>query len=110
MKHNPVAAFLLATLIALSGCEDDKKDEPAPASDSGGGGHTYSWQDPSTVSRSYTYDVVVINTRNQVIPGARNLCTVTMKFNPVRIEEKPSTNTPNVIDTTDVVDWVLYGV
>ncbi len=28
------------------------------------------------------------------MPGARSLCTVTMKLRPVRIDEKPTTNTP----------------
>ena len=32
--------------------------------------------------------------RNQVIPGARILWIVTMKFSPVRIEEKPVMKTP----------------
>ena len=32
--------------------------------------------------------------RNQVIPGARISWIVTMKFKPVRIDEKPAMNTP----------------
>ncbi len=36
--------------------------------------------------------------RVQVMPGARIVCTVTRKFMPVRIDEKPRTKTPNVIE------------
>jgi hypothetical protein len=32
--------------------------------------------------------------RNQVMPGARNMCAVAMKFTPVAIEENPTTKTP----------------
>ena len=32
--------------------------------------------------------------RRHVIPGARMRCTVTMKFNPVKIDEKPMMKTP----------------
>src|SRR5258708_37705318 len=32
--------------------------------------------------------------RNQVMPGARMVCTVTIKFKPVRMEEKPLMKTP----------------
>ena len=37
---------------------------------------------------------------NQPMPGARSLCTVAMKFRPVKIEEKPSTKTAAVISVT----------
>ena len=32
--------------------------------------------------------------RNQVMPGGRSLWMVTMKFRPVKIDEKPRMNTP----------------
>ena len=38
---------------------------------------------------------------NQVSPGARSLCTVTMKFSPVKIELKPIMNTPVPIMMTE---------
>ena len=47
---------------------------------------------------------------NQVIPGARILCTVTIKFMPVRMEENPSIKTPNIIGITDVSVPDEYGV
>ena len=47
---------------------------------------------------------------NQVIPGALILCTVTIKFIPVNIEENPRTNTANVIAITAVSVDLLYGV
>ena len=45
--------------------------------------------------------------RNQVMPGGRSLCTVTMKFRPVKIELKPRMNAPNVAGTTAVFVVVL---
>ena len=49
--------------------------------------------------------------RNQVMPGARIRWIVTMKFNPVRIEENPVMKTPNAVGMTLVVDdTVLKGV
>ena len=38
--------------------------------------------------------------RNQVCPGARIVWVVTMKFSPVRIDEKPATNTPTAVAMT----------
>src|ERR1700747_2286139 len=38
--------------------------------------------------------------RNQVMPGARIVCTVTIKFKPVRMEEKPLMNTPRTAGGT----------
>ena len=34
------------------------------------------------------------------MPGARSLCTVTMKLRPVRMVEKPATNTPAIAVVT----------
>ena len=49
--------------------------------------------------------------RNHVMPGARIRCTVTMKLKPVRIDEKPATNTPTIASVTFVFDPIeLYGV
>ncbi len=48
--------------------------------------------------------------RVQVMPGARIVCTVTRKFRPVRIDENPSTKTPNVIEMTLLAVCTLYGV
>ena len=50
---------------------------------------------------------------NQPMPGARSLCTVTMKFSPVRIELNPRMNAPVIMKTTR--QWsasvvVEYGV
>jgi hypothetical protein len=48
--------------------------------------------------------------RNQVIPGARIVCTVTMKFKPVRIEENPLIKIPSPTAITYVLENVeLYG-
>ena len=48
--------------------------------------------------------------RNQVRPGARMRWIVTMKFRPVRIDEKPVMNTPTPVIATCVEEpWVLYG-
>ena len=38
--------------------------------------------------------------RNQVMPGARILWTVTMKFSPVKIELKPARKMPRMVTTT----------
>jgi hypothetical protein len=38
--------------------------------------------------------------RSQVSPGACIIWTVTMKFRPVRIEEKPAMKTPTIVGTT----------
>ena len=38
--------------------------------------------------------------RSQVIPGARSMCVVVMKFTPVAIEENPTTKTPAAAATT----------
>ena len=45
--------------------------------------------------------------RIQVMPGARSVCTVTMKFMPVMIEEKPTTKTPSKSGNTSVGVVVL---
>ena len=34
------------------------------------------------------------------MPGARSVCTVTMKLSPVRIDEKPTMKTPTSVSTT----------
>ena len=48
---------------------------------------------------------------NQPMPGARSLCTVAMKLMPVKIDEKPSTNTAMVIMRDAAVRWWCeYGV
>ena len=45
------------------------------------------------------------------MPGARIRWIVTMKFNPVRIDEKPVMKTPRPVATTFVFEAeVLYGV
>ena len=38
--------------------------------------------------------------RNQVMPGARRVCTEAMKFTPVAMEEKPTTKTPMAAHST----------
>ena len=38
--------------------------------------------------------------RNQVSPGARMRWIVTMKFSPVRIDEKPVMKMPTMVTTT----------
>ncbi len=49
--------------------------------------------------------------RNHVMPGARIRWIVTMKFKPVRIDEKPVMKIPMAAGITLVVDeTVLYGV
>ena len=56
---------------------------------------------PSTMIRLVAY-IAHMNSgkRNHVMPGARILWIVTMKFRPVRIDEKPVTNTPIAVATT----------
>ena len=44
------------------------------------------------------------------MPGGRILCIVTMKFRPVKIEQKPRMNAPKAAGTTAVDVVVLYGV
>ena len=49
--------------------------------------------------------------RNHVMPGARIRWIVTMKFRPVRIDEKPVMKMPSAVGMTLVVDeTVLNGV
>ena len=49
--------------------------------------------------------------RNQVIPGARMRWMVTMKFRPVRIDEKPVMKMPSAAEITLLVEaTVLNGV
>ena len=49
--------------------------------------------------------------RDQVIPGARMVCTVTMKLRPVRMDEKPAMKTATAAGTTMVLEnIVLNGV
>ena len=50
-----------------------------------------------------------IGSRNQVRPGARSQWTVTMKFRPVKIDEKPAITTP-IIVRHDVVVRRLRAV
>ena len=45
--------------------------------------------------------------RNQVMPGARIVCIVTMKFSPVRIDEKPAMKTPTAAGTTWSLEKML---
>ena len=45
--------------------------------------------------------------RNQMSPGARNLWMVTMKLRPVRIDEKPTMNTPVTTAITCVSEKVV---
>ena len=45
------------------------------------------------------------------MPGARSLWIVTMKFRPVKIDEKPRMNAANVISPTRCrSSWCEYGV
>ena len=44
------------------------------------------------------------------MPCGRNLWIVTRKLRPVKIDEKPSTNTPVVATSTAVCDSSEYGV
>ncbi len=49
--------------------------------------------------------------RNQVRPGARMRWIVTMKFRPVRIDEKPVMKTPMPVIITLLLEArLLYGV
>ena len=45
--------------------------------------------------------------RNQVIPGGRSVCMVTMKFRPVKIELKPRMKAPATAAVTLVPVVVL---
>ena len=45
--------------------------------------------------------------RNHVRPGARMRCVVTMKFRPVRIDEKPVMNAPSVVAKTCVFEYCV---
>ncbi len=47
---------------------------------------------------------------NHPMPGARSLCTVAIKFSPVKMDEKPSTKTAAVISVTGPSVVVEYGV
>ena len=42
--------------------------------------------------------------RNQVMPGARMRWTVTMKFSPVRMDEKPAMKMPSAVAITQVLE------
>ena len=56
---------------------------------------------PSTMMRLVAYiDQMNSGSRNQVRPGARIVWIVTMKFSPVRIDEKPAMKTPDAPVTT----------
>ena len=67
---------------------------------------------PSTMIRLVAYiDQMNSGMRNQVMPGARIRWMVTMKFRPVRIDEKPVMKMPSAVGITLVVDdTVLNGV
>ena len=52
-------------------------------------------------------DQIKSGKRNQVMPGARILWMVTMKFRPVRIEEKPAMKTPSATAITCVCEYRL---
>ncbi len=49
-------------------------------------------------------DQIKSGKRNHVSPGARIRWIVTMKFKPVRIDEKPTTNTPSAVGITFMCD------
>ena len=56
---------------------------------------------PSTINKLVAYRAQMNSgSLNHVMPGARILCTVTMKFRPVRIELNPVMNTPIAIAVT----------
>ena len=67
---------------------------------------------PSTLIRLVAYvDQMNSGMRNHVMPGARIRWIVTMKFRPVRIDEKPVMKIPSAVGMTFVVDdTVLNGV
>ena len=46
----------------------------------------------------------------QFSPGARRVCTVTMKLTPVRMELNPTMNAPRRIGATCVGEVLEYGV
>ena len=41
------------------------------------------------------------------MPGARSVCTVTMKFSPVRMDEKPTMNTPVSATATQLLENIV---
>ena len=45
--------------------------------------------------------------RNQVMPSARIVWIVTMKFKPVRIDENPVMKMPTAVTRTHVFEYVL---
>ena len=58
----------------------------------------------STMTMLTTYiDQTNSGSRNQVMPGARSMWMVVMKFTPVAIEENPTTNTPAAAAIT--LEW-----
>ncbi len=67
---------------------------------------------PSTMMRLVAYiDQMNSGIRNHVIPGARIVWIVTMKFSPVRIDENPMMKIPIAAVITFVWDAiVLNGV
>ena len=67
---------------------------------------------PSTMIRLVAYSAQTNSgRRNQVIPGARIVWIVTMKFSPVRIDENPVMKTAVAAGTTIVFEnIVLNGV
>ena len=67
---------------------------------------------PNSMMRLVAYsDQTNSGSRNHVRPGARMRWIVTMKFRPVRIEEKPVMKMPSAAGMTLVVDaTVLNGV
>ena len=67
------------------------------------------------VARSWINDVAYKAQINNgifrhVIPGARIMCTVTMKFSPVRMDENPKINAPVRAEITAVDVRAEYGV
>ena len=48
--------------------------------------------------------------RCHVIPGARSLWMVTMKFSPVRIDDMPMRKSPRERVVTAAADFAEYGV
>ena len=57
-----------------------------------------------TASRKMKLVAYIVQTkigrRNQVSPGARSQCTVTMKFKPVSSDENPAITTPIIVSVT----------
>src|SRR3546814_5169404 len=55
----------------------------------------------STITRLVAYSAQTNSgRRNQPSPGARSVCTLTMKLIAVKIDEKPTTNTPQTASIT----------